>query len=43
MQMIPPEAGIKARQLSVSISGIVIPAYAIEYRNEEESYPRPTL
>lgn len=43
MQMIPPETGIKARKLSVSISGIVIPAYAIEYRNEEESNPRPTL
>lgn len=42
MQMIPPEAGIRARQLSVSISGIVIPAYAIECRNEEESYTQPT-
>ncbi len=38
MQMIPPEAGIKARQLSVSISGIVIPAYAIEYRDGEKRY-----
>jgi class 3 adenylate cyclase len=35
MQMIPPEAGIKARELSVSISGITIPAYRIEYQNKE--------
>jgi adenylate cyclase len=42
MQMIPPEAGIKARQLSVSISGIVIPAFAIEYETEEESYAQST-
>jgi adenylate cyclase len=42
MQMIPSEAGIKARQLSVSISGIVIPAYAIEYKVEEESYAQIT-
>jgi class 3 adenylate cyclase len=41
MQMIPPEEGIKARQLSVSISGIVIPAYAIEYE-DEGSYTRST-
>jgi class 3 adenylate cyclase len=41
MQMIPPEAGIKARQLSVSISGIVIPAYAIDYENEEEGFAQP--
>jgi len=34
MQNIPPEAGIKARELKVSISGINIPAYAIEYRAE---------
>ena len=34
IDMIPPEAGIKAREMSVSISGIVIPAYAIEYRKE---------
>jgi adenylate cyclase len=39
MQMIPEEAGIKARELSVSISGITIPAYLIEYRNEEDSVP----
>ena len=34
MEMIPPEAGIKSHEMSVSISGIVIPAYAIEYRTE---------
>ena len=34
MRMIPVEAGIKAREMSVSISGIVVPAYAIEYRTE---------
>jgi adenylate cyclase len=32
MQMIPAEAGIKAHEISVSISGITIPAYMIEYR-----------
>jgi adenylate cyclase len=35
MQMIPEEAGIKAHELTVSISGIIIPAYRIDYRNEE--------
>lgn len=35
MEMIPAEAGIKAHELSVSISGITIPAYMIEYRNED--------
>jgi adenylate cyclase len=34
MEMIPPEAGIKTREMSVSISGIFIPAFAIEYRKE---------
>ena len=34
MDKIPPEAGIKSREMSVSISGIVIPAYAIEYRRD---------
>jgi class 3 adenylate cyclase len=34
MQNIPPEAGINARELKVSISGINIPAYAIEYHAE---------
>ena len=36
MQMIPEEAGIKAHELSVSISGITIPAYMIEYRSEND-------
>jgi adenylate cyclase len=36
MQMIPASAGIKAREMNVSISGITIPAYLIEYRNEEK-------
>ena len=35
MQMIPTTAGIKAREMNVSISGITIPAYLIEYRNEQ--------
>jgi adenylate cyclase len=35
MQMIPATVGIKAREMNVSISGITIPAYLIEYRNEE--------
>jgi adenylate cyclase len=35
MQMIPATAGIKAREMNVSISGITIPAYLIEYRNQE--------
>ena len=35
MGMIPPTAGIKAREMNVSISGITIPAYLVEYRNEE--------
>ena len=34
MEMIPAAAGIKAREMNVSISGITIPAYLIEYRNE---------
>ena len=37
MQMIPAEAGIKAREMSVSISGITIPAYMIEYRRRKNS------
>jgi class 3 adenylate cyclase len=37
MQMIPAEAGIKAHEMTVSISGITIPAYMIEYRNENDS------
>ena len=35
MDMIPAEAGIKARAMSVAISGIEIPAYAVEYRAEQ--------
>jgi len=35
MQMIPVTAGIKSREMNVSISGITIPAYLIEYRNVE--------
>ena len=36
MQMIPPGTGIQSREMNVSISGITIPAYLIEYRNEEK-------
>ena len=32
MDMIPAEAGIKTREMNVSISGISIPAYAVDYR-----------
>src|SRR5215208_3986506 len=35
MQMISADAGIKVREMNVSISGITIPAYGVEYRNEE--------
>lgn len=38
LEMIPAEAGIKTHEMSVSISGITIPAYMIEYRNEEKDY-----
>lgn len=31
MQMIPADAGIVAREISVSISGVNIPAYSIDY------------
>ena len=37
MQMIPAEAGIRAREMNVSISGMTIPAYMIEYRNKENA------
>jgi class 3 adenylate cyclase len=40
MEMIPAEAGIKSHELSVSISGMTIPAYMIEYRNEDGSARR---
>jgi class 3 adenylate cyclase len=39
MQMIPPEAGIKAREMSMSISGINIPAYMIDYQDQEKVSP----
>jgi adenylate cyclase len=35
MQMIPVEAGITAHEMTVSISGITIPAYQIEYQSEK--------
>ncbi len=41
MQMIPAEAGIKAREMNVSISGITIPAYMIEYQNKETTSTQP--
>ncbi len=34
MQMIPAEAGIKSRGIDVSISGITIPAFIVEYKND---------
>lgn len=34
MHMIPAEAGIKAREISVSISGITIPAFVVEYKSK---------
>jgi class 3 adenylate cyclase len=42
MQMIPLEAGIKTRPLSVSISGIVIPAFTIQYETEGAGYNQST-
>lgn len=39
MQMIPATAGIKASEMNVSISGITIPAYRIEYRKQEVDSP----
>ena len=42
LEMIPAEAGIKAREMTVSISGITIPAYMIEYRNEENNSAFPS-
>lgn len=35
MERIPAQAGIRARELTVLVSGTVIPAYAIEYRESE--------
>ena len=37
MDMIPASAGLKVREMNVSISGITIPAYLIEYRHDENS------
>jgi len=37
MQMIPGTAGIQAREMNVSISGITIPVYLIEYRKTADS------
>ena len=37
IQMIPEEAGIKAHEMTVSISGIIIPAYRVEYHNDKDS------
>jgi adenylate cyclase len=34
MQLIPEEAGIKTREINISISGIDIPAYTVMYRGE---------
>jgi adenylate cyclase len=31
MELIPPQSGIRAREISVSISGSLLPAFAIEY------------
>ena len=35
MQRVPPDAKIKSREANISISGISIPAYSIEYREQE--------
>lgn len=34
LDMIPPEAGIRASEMNLSISGMSIPAFKIEYRRE---------
>lgn len=34
MDMIPSEAGISTRKISISVSGINIPAYMVQYRRE---------
>lgn len=33
MDMIPAEAGIASREINISISGVTIPAYVIQYRD----------
>jgi adenylate cyclase len=35
MQMIPAEAGIRSREINVSIAGITSPAFAVDYKNQE--------
>lgn len=37
MLMIPSEAGIKAREMNISISGLTVPAFMIEYRDAEKT------
>src|SRR5262249_47253771 len=34
MQMIPEEAGVKSHAIDISISGINIPTYVVDYRRE---------
>jgi class 3 adenylate cyclase len=34
-EMLPPEANIKTREVNISISGMSIPAYIVEYRAEQ--------
>ena len=34
MQMIPSDAGIQSREISISISGVNIPSYVIQYELE---------
>jgi len=34
MDLVPSEAGIKSREINISVSGINIPAYVVEYRAE---------
>ena len=35
LDVIPAEAGIKTREVNISISGISIPAYVVDYRGKE--------
>jgi hypothetical protein len=35
MEMIPAEAGILAREINISISGVSIPAHVIQYRETQ--------
>ena len=36
MDMIPPEAGIKTREIVMSISGITIPAFIVDYKSDPQ-------